>query len=885
MSHSSKPTTIYLKDYTQPNFWINTTNLEVDIGTSATTVTTTLGLQRRETDSNSPLHLKGGEELQLLWVHLNGQPLAAKHYTREGENLVIHSLPNQCSLTLCNTIKPHENTRLEGLYQSGDMLTTQCEAEGFRHITFHADRPDVMSVFTTTIKADAKKYPILLSNGNNIKSGQLEDGRHFATWHDPFKKPCHLFALVAGDLMYTEDSFTTQSGRKVTLRLFAEHHNSHKTAHGMACLKNAMAWDEKAYGREYDLDIFMIVAVDAFNMGAMENKGLNIFNSSCVLANPQTTTDAGFKRIDDIVAHEYFHNWSGNRVNCRDWFQLSLKEGFTVLREQQYSASTTSPVVKRIEDVDFLRTHQFAEDAGPTAHPIRPSSFIEISNFYTLTVYEKGAEVLRMMHTLVGEEKWRKGTDIYFSRHDGQAVTTEDFVKAIEDGSQTDLSQFGTWYNQAGTPHVQINGDYNAEEHTYTLTFRQHTRPTPETPHKKPFIIPVKLGLLNPQGEDMPLHTDNPHFVPETSVFVFSKEHQTLTFHSVAHPPVPSLFRHFSAPVTVDFPYTRAELVFLMAHDTDGFNRWNACNTLACTVLLEAAAACQKHTTPVVDSLLIDAYRNLLTSHQADPETKAMMLTLPAESYLAERMAEQMGTADPDAIHAARTFVRRTLAQTLQAELQQLYAHHNTGAPYAYTGKQVADRSLKNTCLSLLMSLEKPAYISLAERQFTQADNMTDSLAALSALVNCPAAEPQAQAALAQFYTTWQHDTLVMDTWLRVQCAASKPGNLAHVRQLMQHPVFDIKNPNKVRSVVGAFCSVPVNFHAADGSGYTFLAEQVAVLNTLNPQIASRLVAPLLPWRKYTPNRQQLMQAQLQHILALPNLSQDVYEVVSKALA
>jgi len=724
-----------------------------------------------------------------------------------------------------------------------------------------------------------------LSNGNPTGSGPAEDGRHWATWEDPFKKPAYLFALVAGDLWCVEDNFTRQSGRDVMLRIYVEPENLDKCDHAMVSLKKSMRWDEEVYGREYDLDIFMIVAVNDFNMGAMENKGLNIFNSSCVLARAETATDAAHQRVEGVVAHEYFHNWSGNRVTCRDWFQLSLKEGFTVFRDAEFSADMNSRTVKRIEDVAYLRTHQFAEDAGPMAHPVRPDSFIEISNFYTLTVYEKGAEVVRMVRTLLGNEGFRKGSDLYFERHDGQAVTTDDFIKAMEDANGVDFTQFKRWYSQAGTPRLEVSEAYDAAAQTYSLAFRQSCPQTPDKAEKLPFVIPVELGLLDAEGNDLPLRLAGEPAAGGTSrVLSVTEGEQTFTFEGIQAKPLPSLLRGFSAPVKLSFPYNRDQLMFLMQHDSDGFNRWEAGQQLSVQVLQELIGQHQRGEALKLDQRLITALGTVLGNESLDAAMVAEMLSLPGEAYLTEISQ----VADVDAIHAAREFARQQIAAQLFDALWARYQANrevSRSTPYVASAEHFARRSLQNIALSYLMQSGKPQVLEATLEQFDQCDNMTERLTALAVLVNSPFEAERAKA-LEAFAEHFKDNPLVMDQWFSVQAASALPGGLARVKALMQHPAFTLKNPNKVRALVGAFAGQNlVNFHAADGSGYRFLADLVIELNALNPQIASRQLAPLTRWRKYDAARQALMKGELERILASGELSSDVYEVVSKSLA
>ncbi|GAB6387136.1 aminopeptidase N [Stutzerimonas marianensis] len=883
---TEQPKVIHLKDYQVPDYLIDETHLTFELYEDRTLVHAQLVMRRNpEAGAGLPPLQLHGQDLELMSLSLNDRALGLGDYQVAEESLTLQ--PGTASFTLDSTvvIHPESNTALEGLYKSGKMFCTQCEAEGFRKITYYLDRPDVMSTFTTTVSADKQAYPILLSNGNPIASGEEEDGRHWATWEDPFKKPAYLFALVAGDLWCVEDSFTTMSGRDVALRIYVEPENIDKCQHAMDSLKRSMKWDEEAYGREYDLDIFMIVAVNDFNMGAMENKGLNIFNSSAVLARAETATDAAHQRVEAIVAHEYFHNWSGNRVTCRDWFQLSLKEGFTVFRDSQFSADMNSPTVKRVEDVSYLRTHQFAEDAGPMAHSVRPESFIEISNFYTLTVYEKGAEVVRMIQTLLGEEGFRKGSDLYFERHDGQAVTVDDFVKAMEDANSADLTQFKRWYSQAGTPRLAVSERYDAAAKTYSLTFRQSCPPTPGQSEKLPFVIPVSLGLLDGQGREIPLRLqDEDAAVGTTRVLAVEQAEQTFTFVEVPEQPLPSLLRGFSAPVKLEFPYSRDQLMFLMQHDSDGFNRWEAGQQLSVQVLQEMIGQHQRGEALQLDQRLVTALRSLLEDERLDPAMVAEMLSLPSEAYLTE-ISE---VADVDAIHAARDFARQGIATALFDLFWKRYQANrevSRQTPYVAEASHFARRALQNIALSYLMLSGKSEVVAACVEQFDQADNMTERLTALAVLVNSDF-ETERQQALDAFAEHFKDNPLVMDQWFSVQAGNTQPGGLERVQHLMQHPAFTLKNPNKVRALIGAFANQNlVNFHRADGAGYRFLADQVIVLNKLNPQIASRLLAPLTRWRKYDAARQGLMKAELERILASGELSSDVYEVVSKSLA
>ena len=883
---TEQPQMIHLKDYQAPDYLIDETHLTFELFEDHTLVHAQLVMRRNPARGEGlPALALDGQQLELLSVKLDDVDLTPADYELTDSHLTLHPSAEQFVVDTSVKIHPESNTALEGLYKSGSMFCTQCEAEGFRKITYYLDRPDVMSTFTTTVVAEQHRYPILLSNGNPLASGPDEDGRHWATWEDPFKKPAYLFALVAGDLWCVEDTFTTMTERTVALRIYVEPENIDKCQHAMNSLKKSMRWDEETYGREYDLDIFMIVAVNDFNMGAMENKGLNIFNSSAVLARAETATDAAHQRVEAIVAHEYFHNWSGNRVTCRDWFQLSLKEGFTVFRDSQFSADMNSRVVKRIQDVAFLRTHQFAEDAGPMAHAVRPESFIEISNFYTLTVYEKGSEVVRMLHTLLGAEGFRKGSDLYFERHDGQAVTCDDFIKAMEDANGADLAQFKRWYSQAGTPRLAVSEHYDAEQKTYSLTFTQSCPQTPDKLEKLPFVIPVELGLLNAQGAELPLQlADESAAVGTCRVLSVTEAEQTFTFVGITEKPLPSLLRGFSAPVKLQFAYSSDQLVFLMQHDTDGFNRWDAGQQLSVQVLQALIGQYQRGETLVMDPRLVEALRSVLTNPELDQAMVAEMLSLPSEAYLTE-ISE---VADVDAIHAAREFARQQLADSLYDELLARYKANrdvSKATPYVAEDEHFARRGLQNIALSYLSLSAKPEVVVATLEQFEHSDNMTERLNALAILVNSPFEAEKAQA-LASFAEHFKDNPLVMDQWFSVQAASPLPGGLQRVQQLMEHPAFTLKNPNKVRALIGAFAGQNlVNFHAADGSGYRFLADLVIELNRLNPQIASRQLAPLTRWRKYDSARQALMKAELERIRNSGELSSDVFEVVSKSLA
>ena len=876
------PKTVYLKDYAPPPFLVEQADLRFELGPQSTLVSAALTIARNAAadEPRGDLTLDG-QELELVSIAIDGTPLSEDRYRLDEDSLTIHDVPDNFVLQSGARIYPQSNTSLEGLYTSSGNFCTQCEAEGFRKITWFPDRPDVMARFTTTIVADRDRYPVMLSNGNPVEHGELDDNRHWIKWQDPFRKPSYLFALVAGNLACVEDRFITRSGREVTLRIYVEKHNAEKCDHAMASLKKAMRWDEEVYGLEYDLDIYMIVAVDDFNMGAMENKGLNIFNSKYVLAKPETATDSDFAGIEGVIAHEYFHNWTGNRVTCRDWFQLSLKEGLTVFRDQQFSADMGSSTVKRIQDVRVLRTHQFAEDAGPMAHPVRPASYIEINNFYTVTVYEKGAEVVRMIHRLLGDEGFRRGTDLYFARHDGQAVTTDDFVKAMEDANHADLAQFRLWYTQAGTPTVQVSGEYDPRTKTYTLALSQNCPATPGQAQKKPFHIPLRIGLLDSDGRDLPLKLEGGSEAgARESVIALTASEQRFRFHDVPEEPIASVARGLSAPIKVDAHHDESALAFLAGHDSDAFNRWDAAQEFSTQALLNHVEAHRAGRMPRLDAAFVRSFAATLSEKRLDRALIAEALMLPSESYLADRMH----SIDVDAIHLARQGLRRGLAQALEANFREIYRANLSNEAYRYDAASAGRRSLKNLCLSYLMERDDAELRGWCMSQFQQADNMTDVLAALAcfSVTDCP----QREQVIAEFHDRWKHDNLVLDKWFSLQAMSHLPGTLAAVEKLMEHPAFDLKNPNKVRSLIGAFCQGnQVRFHDASGAGYRFLADRVIEIDAINPQVAARLMGAFSRWRKFDEHRQALMRSVLERILATGKLSRDVYEIASKTLA
>ena len=872
---------VHLKDYAPPPFLITSIALDVDLQEEFARVKAKLVVRRnpKAADPRAPLELNG-DELELESVAVDGNPLAPSHYELNDEHLTLRNVPDQLTLETVVRVRPKANTKLMGLYPSKDGYFTQCEAQGFRRITFFIDRPDVMARYATTIHADKSRYPFLLSNGNPVAQGEDAGGRHWVRWEDPFPKPSYLFAMVAAKLDKNEDTFVTMSGRQVTLSIFVEPGKLDQSAFAMQALKKSMKWDEQVFGLELDLDHYMIVAVGDFNMGAMENKGLNIFNTKYVLARPDIATDMDFMLIDRVVAHEYFHNWTGNRVTCRDWFQLSLKEGLTVFRDQEFGADMYSRPVQRILEVRGLRAAQFPEDAGPMAHPVRPQSYMEISNFYTATVYEKGAEVVRMIHTLIGSQGFRKGMDLYFQRHDGQAVTTDDFVQAMQDASGVDLSQFKRWYDRAGTPVVEANGSYDEAAQRYTLTVEQSCPPAPGQSDQAPFHIPFAVGLLGPDGKDLPLRLEGESQASGgTRVLSFKAARERFTFVNVPAAPVPSLLRGFSAPVKLRYPYTQEELALLLAHDSDSFNRWEAGQYLALNLLLREVASHAAGRTPEFPDTFTAAISRVLADGARDPAFTTEALSLPSESYI----AEQLDVVDPDAIHAVRTALRRYLAKQLRGEWLAAYQAFTVPGPYSPDATSAGQRALRNLCLGYIMELDDPVARTLCIKQFDNADNMTDAMAALSCLANTDC--PERVTALEKFYARWKDEPLVVDKWLAVQATSRLPGTFAEVKRLTAHPAFDWKNPNKVYALIRSFGSNHVRFHAADGSGYTLLADSIIGLDALNPQIAARIARAFDRWKKFDAGRQANARAALERVRDAAQLSRDTTEVVTRALA
>lgn len=855
-------TTVYLKDYQPSAFTALSLALDFELFDDHALVCNRMQLQRQHTGDLRLL----GDELELISVAMNDQLLASNAYSLEEGDLIIPNCPDELTLTVITRIKPQDNTKLSGLYRTQQMFCTQCEAEGFRRITFFLDRPDVLASYTTKITADKKRYPILLSNGNLIDSGEASDGRHWVVWHDPFKKPSYLFALVAGDLACVSDQFIACSGKKVDLHIYVEPGNENKCAHAMASLKKAMRWDEEKFGREYDLDIFMIVAVSDFNMGAMENKGLNIFNSKYILARPDTATDQDYADIEGVVGHEYFHNWTGNRVTCRDWFQLSLKEGLTVFRDQEFSRDMNSRDVNRILDVKALRNTQFPEDAGSMAHPVRPDSYQEINNFYTATIYNKGAEVIRMQETLLTKAGFRRGMDLYFQRHDGQAVTIDDFVAAMEDANGVDLTQFKRWYSQAGTPEVSVKSIYH--DGCLELKFKQSCLPTPECSDKQPFHIPLSLALYSETGQVLPI---------KQQVLELREKQQSFKFEGIKQKPIVSLLRDFSAPISLRRDASQEELLALLRFENDGFAKWDAAQNLALACIKDYYHSPRQ--TWQVSQALIDAYKHVLADDLLDPALRAELLTIPSF----EDVAVNLTDIDVVLIESARDFFRLTVGKALFSELLACYLFLWKQEDHAMYGHAYGRRKLRNVCLNLMMKAEEAKALPHCQQQFTEARTMTDQIASLSLLVNCSQSALGKQA-IDNFYKQWAKEDLVLDKWFSIQACCESSNTLANVKKLLSHPDFDLKKPNKVRALIGAFTQANHrNFHAIDGSGYVFLTEMLMKVDKLNPQIAARLATPYTRWKRLNAPRQELMKKQLE-CLAGEKLSRDMRELVTKSL-
>ena len=873
---------VRLEDYRQPDWLVETVELDVSLDPAATRVRATLTLRPNGNGAAPAPLMLDGDALDLRALKVDGATLPPEQFVATADRLTIAQPPHRpFRLEIETVIDPSANTQLMGLYRSGPIYCTQCEAEGFRRITYFPDRPDVMAVYTTRIEADKADVPVLLANGNLIASGDVPGtGRHFAVWHDPFPKPSYLFALVGGKLACVEDRFRTMSGREVTLRIYVEAGKEARCVYAMDSLKRAMRWDETAFGREYDLDIFMIVAVSDFNMGAMENKGLNVFNDKYVLASPETATDSDFERIEAIIAHEYFHNWTGNRITCRDWFQLCLKEGLTVFRDQEFSADARSRAVERISDVRGLRAHQFVEDAGPLAHPVRPRLYHEINNFYTATVYEKGAEVVRMLKTLLGPEMFRQGMDLYFTRHDGEAATIEQFVQCFADVSRADLAQFMLWYSQAGTPEVVAAGGYDPQARTYRLDVAQTVPATPGQPSKEPMVIPFTIGLVGRDGRDLALKLSDGRAI-ERGVLTLTKPAESFVFGDIVEPPVPSLNRGFSAPIKLIANLSADELRFLAAHDADPFNRWQALQTLATRLLLDNVSSLRAAQPTRRDSGLLDALGATLDDGTLEPAFVALALTPPGESDLAREIGRDV---DPDAIFAARFALQAEMGQHLAGSLFDHYRRLSESRPYTPDAAGAGRRALRNTCLSLLVATRRRDAISLAARQYQDADNMTDRMAALSTLSLCDV--PERAATLDDFYARYDGDPLIIDKWFTLQATIPEPGTLDRVKALTAHPAFSFTNPNRVRALIHAFALAnQKEFNRADGAGYDFVVDTVLALDRKNPQLAARLLSALKSWRVLEPGRRAMAEKALQRVAAAPSRSPDVADIVQRALA
>ncbi len=876
-----KPTIHQRLDYRPPDYIVDTVHLEFQLEESRTRVRARLAVHRREDLlGDPPPFVLSGENLELCGVWLDGGELSQSEYVVSDEELSVASVPARFEFETQVEINPLANEALSGLYCSGSIFCTQCEAMGFRRITYFPDRPDIMARYTTVIEADAERYPVLLSNGNCVADEALEGGRRRVIWEDPFPKPSYLFALVAGDLRCYPGSFTTMSGRDVKLEIWVEPQNIDRCEYALASLQNAMKWDEEVFGREYDLDIYMIVAVNDFNMGAMENKGLNVFNSKYVLADPESASDDDCLGIEGVIGHEYFHNWTGNRVTCRDWFQLTLKEGLTVFRDQLFSADMTSHAVKRIADVNTLRVAQFAEDAGPMAHPIRPESYISMDNFYTATVYNKGAEVIRMLHTLLGADGFRNGSDLYFERHDGQAVTCDDFVAAMEDANEFDATRFKRWYSQSGTPLIEAEGRYDEGAQEYTLSLRQSNPAPVEVEAREPLHIPIAMGLLGRDGGDLPLVSEHARVLSHGGCLIeLTEAQQNFSFSGISEPPVPSLLRGFSAPVRLRMKREPEDLAFLMAHDSDSFSRWEAGQELATRLLLSLSDRARTGEDLESDALFSEAFRKLLSDPDLDNSLKALALSLPAEKVL----GQECEVIHVDALFEAREFLRCSLAQEHQVLLLEIYHDLAVCNPEGSDKDAMAARHLKNVVLAYLVSQNTPEMTHLASQQFGSARNMTDSQASLSLLADVGGRE--AQEALAQFYERWKHDPLVLDKWFSVQALSRSSDTLERVVALSQHPDFSLKNPNRLRSLVGSFCAGnQVRFHTESGAGYRFLADAVTSVDAFNPQMAARLVSQFNQWKRFDEDRRALMQESLEGIAGRKDLSKDVFEIVERAL-
>ena len=878
MLRDAEPQPVRLSDYLPPDWLVDTVDLDVRLHPTATRVIAKLALRPNpEGRAGSPIVLDG-DELTLKSVTLDGTKLAGNGYAVTPSSLTILAPPQQkLVLEIETLVDPSSNTKLMGLFRSSGTYCTQCEAEGFRRITYFPDRPDVLAVYTTRIEAELAEAPILLGNGNPVEHGAIEGTtRHYAIWYDPWPKPCYLFALVGGKLDRIVEPFTTATGRQVELGIYVEPGKADRAGYAMDALKRSMRWDEEAFGCEYDLDVFNIVAVADFNMGAMENKGLNVFNDKYVLASPDTATDADYANIEAIIAHEYFHNWTGNRITCRDWFQLCLKEGLTVFRDQEFSSDQRSRPVKRIADVRLLKSHQFAEDAGPLAHPVRPATYREINNFYTATVYEKGAEVVRMLKTLLGDEGFRAGMDLYFDRHDGDAATIEDFLACFADANGADLTQFALWYAQSGTPQLDVSGEWNEAARTYRLDVTQSIPDTPGQTDKQPMVIPLALGLLGTNGTDLPMTLDDGANA-QRGVLMVDKPTQSFTFRDVTERPVPSLNRGFAAPVKLTTDLTTADLLFLARHDNDPFNRYEAVQTLASAHLVDATHTGAAAPAPAA---LIEAFGSVLGEHALDPAFIAQALSIPSESDIAREIGSDV---DPDAVHAARIALRRSIGTALEPALVQAYERFASPGPYSPDAASAGRRALKNTCLDLLAIAGAGDGIARALGLYRSADNMTDRLAALTVLAH--SAPIEREPALADFYERFRDDPLVVDKWLALQAQIGEPGTLDRVKALTLHAAFSISNPNRVRSLIGSFAQAnQTQFHRPDGAGHEFVVEAVLALDARNPQVASRLLSAFRSWRALEPIRRASAERALKRVIDTTGLSPDVSDIATRSL-
>ena len=870
---------IRLKDYRPPDWLVDTVSLDVSLHPTATKVRATLSLRPNPNNAAAPLVLDG-DGLSLVSLKLDGATMHADSYVETAENLTVSQPPNgPFTLEIETLVDPSANTQLSGLYRSNGTFCTQCEAEGFRRITYFPDRPDVMAVYTTRIEANKAEAPVLLANGNLIESGEIADGRHFAVWHDPHPKPSYLFALVGGDLACVEDRFVTVSGRNVTLQIYVEHGKEERCGYAMDSLKRSMRWDEEIFGREYDLDIFMIVAVSDFNMGAMENKGLNVFNDKYVLASADTATDGDYAQIEAVIAHEYFHNWTGNRITCRDWFQLCLKEGLTVFRDQEFSSDMRSRPVKRIADVRGLRAAQFIEDAGPLAHPVRPETYKEINNFYTATVYEKGAELVRMVKTLIGRESFRAGMDLYFARHDGEAATVEQFIQCFADASARDMTQFMRWYSQAGTPEVTVAGRFDQMRRTYMLECKQQVPPTPGQPNKDPMVIPLSLGLVGKDGNDIPLALSNGTSV--ANHVVLSQPSAHFEFSGVTERPVLSINRGFSAPIRLVTDLDASDLGFLAAHDRDPFNRWQALQTISTRLLIDNVAALRAGRPVGDDDKLTRALAAILDDTTLEPAFVALALMLPGEGDIAREIGQDI---DPDAIFRARAALKAEIGERLGPTLTAAYDRMTVPGPYSPDAHSAGRRALRNVALDLLAARAEPPAIARAARQFKAADNMTDRMAALATLSLHDV--PERKAALADLYARYASDALVVDKWFSLQAVIPQPDTLDKVRALTSHPAFSMANPNRVRALIGAFAQAnATQFNRPDGAGYEFVADTILTLDPKNPQISARLATAFRTWRTLESTRRAKAETALQRLKGAPNISRDLADIVERALA